>query len=95
VSEAIGLARALVQLMPGGAEAVGLLALMLLHDARRGARVDDAGDLVRLEDQDRSRWNRLEIAAGVTLLAGSAGLLPEISPKQMLTPFTSQFILMM
>jgi RNA polymerase sigma-70 factor (ECF subfamily) len=59
-AEAIRLARALVQLMPDEPEAVGLLALMLLHDARRATRVDDAGDLVRLEDQDRHRWNRRE-----------------------------------
>jgi RNA polymerase sigma-70 factor, ECF subfamily len=67
-AEAIRLARALVQLMPDEPEAVGLLALMLLHDARRETRVDDAGDLVRLEDQDRSRWNRQEIDEGVGLL---------------------------
>jgi RNA polymerase sigma-70 factor, ECF subfamily len=67
-AEAIRLARALVQLMPDEPEAVGLLALMLLHDARRPTRVDDAGDLVRLEDQDRSRWDRREIDEGVALL---------------------------
>jgi RNA polymerase sigma-70 factor (ECF subfamily) len=67
-AEAIRLARALVQLMPDEPEAVGLLALMLLHDARRETRVDAAGDLVRLEDQDRSRWNRQEIDEGVRLL---------------------------
>ncbi len=67
-AEAIRLARALVQLMPDEPEAAGLLALMLLHDARRATRVDDAGDLVRLEDQDRSRWNRREIDEGVALL---------------------------
>ena len=67
-AEAIRLAHALVELMPDEPEAVGLLALMLLHDARRATRVDDAGDLVRLEDQDRSRWNRQEIDEGVGLL---------------------------
>jgi RNA polymerase sigma-70 factor, ECF subfamily len=67
-AEAIRLARALVQLMPDEPEAAGLLALMLLHDSRRATRVDDAGDLVRLEDQDRSRWNRGEIDEGVALL---------------------------
>ena len=67
-TEAIRLARALVKLMPDEPEAVGLLALMLLHDARRTTRVDDAGDLVRLEDQDRSRWDRREIDEGVGLL---------------------------
>jgi RNA polymerase sigma-70 factor (ECF subfamily) len=67
-AEAIRLARALVQLMPDEPEAVGLLALMLLHDARRATRVDDAGDLVRLEDQDRDRWSRREIDEGAGLL---------------------------
>jgi RNA polymerase sigma-70 factor (ECF subfamily) len=67
-AEAIRLARALVQLMPDEPEAVGLLALMLLHDARRATRVDDAGDLVRLEDQDRDRWSRREIDDGAGLL---------------------------
>jgi RNA polymerase sigma-70 factor (ECF subfamily) len=67
-AEAIRLARALVELMPDEPEAAGLLALTLLHDARRATRVDDAGDLVRLEDQDRSRWDRREIDEGVALL---------------------------
>src|SRR6202047_308027 len=67
-AEAIRLARALVQLMPDEPEAVGVLALMLLHDARRATRVDDAGDLVRLEDQDRDRWIRREIDEGAGLL---------------------------
>jgi RNA polymerase sigma-70 factor (ECF subfamily) len=67
-TDAIRLARTLVQLMPDEPEAVGLLALMLLHDARRDARVDDAGDLVPLEEQDRTRWDRAVIDEGVTLL---------------------------
>ncbi len=66
--EAIRLARVLVRLMPDEPEAAGLLALMLLHDARRAARLDDAGDLVVLEEQDRTRWDSEEIAEGVTLL---------------------------
>ncbi|MBC6459184.1 RNA polymerase sigma factor [Actinomadura sp. HBU206391] len=66
--EAIRLARVLVRLMPDEPEAVGLLALMLLHDARRATRVDDAGDLVTLERQDRARWDAGEIAEGVDLL---------------------------
>jgi RNA polymerase sigma-70 factor (ECF subfamily) len=49
------------------AEATGLLALMLLHDARRDARLDAAGDLVTLEDQDRSRWNHQQIAEALPL----------------------------
>ncbi len=66
--EAIRLARMLAALMPDEPEALGLLALLLLHDARRRARVDDAGDLVLLEDQDRSRWDRAAIDEGVALL---------------------------
>jgi RNA polymerase sigma-70 factor (ECF subfamily) len=67
-AEAIRLARVLVELMPDETEAGGLLALMLLHDARRQTRLDDNGDLVLLADQDRSRWNHHEIAEGVGLL---------------------------
>ncbi|HEY3956654.1 MAG TPA: RNA polymerase sigma factor [Streptosporangiaceae bacterium] len=67
-AEAMRLARALARLMPGDPEAGGLLALMLLHDARRHTRVDEAGDLVTLEHQDRSRWDAAEIAEGVGLL---------------------------
>jgi RNA polymerase sigma-70 factor, ECF subfamily len=59
------------------AEATALLALMLLHDSRRDARLDDAGDLVLLEEQDRSRWNREQIAEALPLveeaLRGGAG----------------------
>ena len=67
-AEAIRLARAMAGLMPDEPEALGLLALMLLHDARRATRVDDAGDLVTLEDQDRSRWVRSEIDEGEAVL---------------------------
>ncbi|HEU0106395.1 MAG TPA: RNA polymerase sigma factor [Vicinamibacteria bacterium] len=67
-AEAIRLARMLVELLPASTEARGLLALMLLHDARREARVDANGDLVRLEDQDRSRWDRARIAEGIALV---------------------------
>jgi RNA polymerase sigma-70 factor (ECF subfamily) len=66
--EAIRLARLLAHLMPDETEVAGLLALMLLHDARQDARLDAAGDLVTLEDQDRSRWNIAEITEGVGLL---------------------------
>ena len=66
--EAIRLARLLVELMPDEPEASGLLALMLLHHARRAARVDDAGDLVPLEEQDRSRWEHAVIAEATALL---------------------------
>ena len=67
-AEAIRLGRLLTRLMPGEPEAEGLLALMLLHDARASARLNVAGDLVLLADQDRSRWHRGQIAEGTTLL---------------------------
>jgi RNA polymerase sigma-70 factor (ECF subfamily) len=67
-AEAIRLARTLVTLMPDEAEALGLLALLLLHDARRAARADDSGDLVPLEDQDRARWDTDAIDEGCDLL---------------------------
>ena len=66
--EAIRLGRLLTRLMPAEPEVAGLLALMLLQDARRGARLDDDGELVSLEDQDRSRWDQAEIASGRELL---------------------------
>ena len=65
--EAIRLGRLLVELQPDP-EAIGLLALMLLHDARRMTRVSPTGDLVLLADQDRTRWNRDQIAEGQTLV---------------------------
>ncbi len=67
-AEGIRLARLLAGLMPCEPEVLGLLALMLLHDARRPARLDEAGDLVTLEAQDRSRWNAAGIGEGRTLL---------------------------
>ena len=67
-AEAIRLARMLVTLMPDEPEAMGLLALMLLHDARRTTRVDDTGDIVLLADQDRTRWDGDAITEGVALL---------------------------
>jgi RNA polymerase sigma-70 factor (ECF subfamily) len=68
-AEAIRLGRLVRTLMvPPPAEATGLLALMLLHDSRREARLDDAGDLVLLEDQDRRRWNRAQIAEALPLV---------------------------
>jgi RNA polymerase sigma-70 factor (ECF subfamily) len=65
--EAVRLGRLLVELFDDP-EAIGLLALMLLHEARRAARVDAAGDLVLLEDQDRSLWDRRLIAEGQALV---------------------------
>jgi RNA polymerase sigma-70 factor (ECF subfamily) len=66
-SEAIRLARHLVELLPEP-EVLGLLGLMLLHDARRAARVSSAGELVALDDQDRSLWDRRSIAEGAALV---------------------------
>ena len=68
-TEAIRLGRLLVELMPDEPEAIGLLALMLLHDSRRDARVDEDGRLVLLPDQDRSRWDAAEILEGERLVA--------------------------
>ena len=67
-AEAIGLARRLDALLPGRGEVRGLLALMLLHEARRPARWDAAGDLVLLEDQDRDLWDAAMIVEGLTLV---------------------------
>jgi RNA polymerase sigma-70 factor (ECF subfamily) len=68
-AEAIRLGRTLAELMPDEPEAVGLLALMLLHDARREGRVDPgSGDLIPLEEQDRSSWDRARIDEGTALL---------------------------
>jgi RNA polymerase sigma-70 factor (ECF subfamily) len=67
-AEAIRLARLLAQLMPDEAEVVGLLALLLLTDARRPARTDTVGSLVPLPDQDRSRWDRALVDEGQSLV---------------------------
>jgi RNA polymerase sigma-70 factor (ECF subfamily) len=67
-AEAIRLGRVLAGLMPDEPEVLGLLALMLLHDARREARVSDAGELVLLDDQDRSRWDMARIGEGAALV---------------------------
>jgi len=67
-AEAIRLARTLSELMPNQPENLGLLALMLLHDSRRDARVNAAGELVPLEEQDRSTWHREQIEEGVRLV---------------------------
>ncbi len=78
-AEAIRLGRLVVELLPESPEAQGLLALMLLHDTRRATRIDDAGEIVLLEDQDRARWDRGQIAEGIALVrsalaAGGRGL---------------------
>ena len=66
-AEAIRLGRLLVELLPEP-EAIGLLALMLLHDSRRLARTSPSGELILLDDQDRALWNRAQIAEGTTLV---------------------------
>ena len=67
-SEAIRLGRVLCELLPNEPENSGLLSLMLLQNSRRKARVNDRGELVTLEEQDRSLWNRAEIDAGLRLI---------------------------
>ena len=67
-AEAIRLARTVVSLLPDEPEAAGLLALMLLHDARRDARVGPAGELILLDDQDRGLWDAGRIAEGRALV---------------------------
>jgi RNA polymerase sigma-70 factor (ECF subfamily) len=66
-AEAIRLGRLLLQLLPEP-EAAGLLALMLLHDSRRAARTSPSGELILLDDQDRSVWNKDQIAEGIRLV---------------------------
>lgn len=66
--ESIRLGRLLLQLMPQRADVQGLLALMLLHDARRNARATTDGDVIRLEDQDRHLWSREQIVEGAALV---------------------------
>ena len=67
-AEATRLGRLLAELLPAEREIKGLLALMLLHDARRDSRTDETGAIVLLEDQDRSRWARARIAEGLDLV---------------------------
>lgn len=73
-AEAIRLARVLVELIPGEADTIGLLALMLLHDSRREARGDRHGVPVLLGEQDRGVWDRLQIVEGLTLVERALGL---------------------
>jgi RNA polymerase sigma-70 factor (ECF subfamily) len=80
--EAIRLGKVLAVLMPDEAEALGLLALMLLHDARRDARMEDDGSLVLLEEQDRARWHRDRIDEGLRMLA-RASVLGVVGPYQL------------
>jgi len=72
-SEAIRLARAVARLLPDDGEAAGLLALMLLTDARRPARSDAEGELIPLDEQDRTLWHRQAIEEGVALVSRALG----------------------
>jgi RNA polymerase sigma-70 factor (ECF subfamily) len=72
--EAIRLCRVLTRLMPDEPEALGLLALMLLHHSRSATRVDEAGEMVPLEEQDRTRWDGEAITEGVALLQSALSL---------------------
>ncbi len=73
-AEAIRLARLLARLLSGDAEVLGLLALLLLTEARRTARLDEFGDLVPLDEQDRERWNAAMIEDGLAVLARAAAI---------------------
>ena len=81
-TEAIRLARMLHQLMPEEGEVAGLLALMLLTDARRAARTDEDGWLIPLDDQKRDLWNSSQISEGVELLTRTLGKAP-VGPYQL------------
>jgi RNA polymerase sigma-70 factor (ECF subfamily) len=77
--EAIRLGRLLDTLLPDHAGVMGLLALMLLHDARRASRTSDTGDVVLLENQDRSQWDRHEISEGLSLVDRSLSIRGQVS----------------
>jgi RNA polymerase sigma-70 factor, ECF subfamily len=78
--EAIRLGKLLDALLPNNAGVIGLLALMLLHDARRRSRVSATGDVILLDDQDRSRWDAVEIAEGLLLVDRALSMRGELSP---------------
>ena len=79
-AEAIRLGRLLDSLLPGNAGVMGLLALMLLHDARRPSRVSSGGDVVLLDDQDRSQWDQNEISEGLRLVDRALTVRGHLSP---------------
>lgn len=81
-AEAIRLAQTLCELMPNEPESAGLLALMLLHDSRRDARMNAGGELVPLEEQDRSAWHRAQIDEGLQLV-GRALRSGRVGPYQL------------
>jgi RNA polymerase sigma-70 factor (ECF subfamily) len=78
-AEAIRLGRLLDTLLPDHAGVMGLLALMLLHDARRASRTSDSGDVVLLDAQDRSQWDRNEISEGLLLVDKSLSVRGQVS----------------
>ena len=78
--EAIRLGRLLDELLPNNCAVLGLLALMLLHDARRPARVSQHGDVILLDDQDRTLWNQAKITEGLTLVDRALSILGHLSP---------------
>jgi RNA polymerase sigma-70 factor (ECF subfamily) len=78
-AEAIRLGRLLDTLLPHRAGVMGLLALMLLHDARRASRTSESGDVVLLDDQDRSQWDRNEIAEGLPLVDAALSIRGQVS----------------
>ncbi|MEP6883959.1 MAG: RNA polymerase sigma factor [Gammaproteobacteria bacterium] len=77
--EAIRLGRLLDELLPENPAVLGLLALMLLHDARRPARVSQEGDVILLEDQDRTLWDQSKIAEGLALVERALSAPPQLS----------------
>jgi RNA polymerase sigma factor (sigma-70 family) len=79
--EAIRLGRVVHAMLPGDSEAAGLLALMLLTDARRAARTDPNGELIPLDEQNRALWNHAEIAEGAAIISASFSRGP-IGPYQ-------------
>lgn len=81
-AEALRLGRTLCELMPSEPENLGLLALMLLHDSRRDARVNDSGELVPLEEQDRSTWHAEQMEEGLQLVENSLRL-GRVGPYQL------------
>ncbi|WP_108881511.1 DUF6596 domain-containing protein [Anderseniella sp. Alg231-50] len=83
IEEATRLARIVRQLLPDDTEVGGLLALMLLHDARRAARTGSRGELIPLEAQPRARWDKAKISEG-------AGILEVVLPKRRLGPYQLQ-----
>jgi RNA polymerase sigma-70 factor (ECF subfamily) len=79
-AEAIRLGRLLDELLPMNPAVLGLLALMLLHDARRPARVTQDGDVILLEDQDRTLWNQAKVAEGLALVDRALNIPGQVSP---------------